>query len=394
MPFEFELLITGRKLSGMVQSSLVFLIARRTWGDAERPEYCQESLSGFGKLCGGVERKTIAVALQDLIRRKLVAVPHPERKGCQAGEKGMYKLTDPKTWRRIKPYEYEAPAALEDPDEDDEEDENAPELAAAAAPDTTEATVSPGHISRAQRVNVRVKGTTGPLAVVYYSTVDEPLAFRSRSTPAGRLQITVSRPAGCSRPQHHPFANHSPSLSDSKGTYDQYESTIKALCLETWGMAPDPALIAGVKKNAGAAPPELFDRIARQRLKRGRNTPGLLLNLAHDAQRTHLAADVHNDDEPTAPINSFEEFSGPLNPSHRWDRIRAALINRRMIAPVVYENWFQLTRELEETATTTTVLVGGATDEVLEFLRVEFTQLIEGVCKELNEPATIIWRRA
>jgi hypothetical protein len=386
-PFEYEYLITGQKLSGLLQSHLLFLIARRTWGEEDRPEWCELSLSELAKLCGGFERKSVAVALADLISRRLIAV-REKRGGC--GEKGMYRLT-PENWRRAKPYVAAKPAAEEEAEAADDETEESADADAQSPPS---ATVSPGRVSRPQAVRIAIKGTADPveLHMVYHCQFTEPLAFRTRPGSNGRLQVTVSKPTatpterigGCSRAQLHP---PHPAI-DTKELND-YQIVTNRLCQEFWGTVPDPELVRLVMKSAGGAPPELFERIARERLKvnRRQNRPGLLPFIAADAERTHLMAEATK--PGPAPDLSFESFKGPLDKTLRWDRIRAVLKTR--LAPHVYDNWFLLTKQLEETATNTTVL-DFAGDKHSGFLTVEFSELIASICAELHEPATILWR--
>lgn len=393
-PHEYEHLVTGGKLSGLLQSNLIYWIGRRTWGETLRPEWAKLSLAALAKLCGGFERKSVALALADLIARGIIEARG--REGCTAGTAKMYKLT-PANWKKAAPYvaKPEGDEEIEEaePDTDEEEAADDPQ-------DSQESTLPPGRTSRPQRLSIAFKGAPSPveLRLVYHSEFDQPLTFRSRAGQNGRVQVTVSK-AGeheakrCSHGQLQSFAKHSPSTEENKRV-NNFTTCISSLMLDLWGKAADAKFTAEVIAAAGTAAPELFERLARERLKRGqgKHTPGLLVAIAGDAARTaaQLAALAARLPPPGNMQGShgFDDYKGPLDQGKRWDRIRAHL--RKTVSEVVYSNWFILSRQLDEGPAETIVSV--PTRHIAEFMRIELSDVIHRAAKEIGEPGKIVWR--
>lgn len=392
-PYEYDHLVTGNKLSGLLQASLVYWIGRHTWGNEKRPEWARLSLTALAKLCGGVERKSVAIALADLIKRGIVAAA--DRQGCGATTAKMYKLT-PEKWKTAKPYTPPTPAE-ESEAADDAAAEDDEEIAASGAHEAPERIAQPGRASRPQPVAMQLKGAAEPvkIRVVYHSDFDQPLLFRTRPGLNGLLDVRVSRPEGedrakrCSSPRLQSFANHSPSADANKQLAD-YRPVISAIVLQIWQKAADDQLIAAVVAAAGPAPVALFQHHVHLKFKSRADaarfhSPALLPLLAADALKTHLAM---NQRPPADPPELAQPAEEPLNPTRRWDRIRAAIKTR--VSATVYANWFAHTRQIEEGKNTTTV--GVFSPEQAGFMDAEFSALIGQVCSEQKEPGKIIWR--
>ena len=86
VPHDYGELIRGNKLGGALQRDLVYWIERETWvrkrvkGEIVRPEFAKLSFGQLAKLCGGVERKNVVVAIADLERRRIIEAR--DRTGC------------------------------------------------------------------------------------------------------------------------------------------------------------------------------------------------------------------------------------------------------------------------------------------------------------------------
>jgi hypothetical protein len=394
-PYEYDHLVTGNKLSGLLQANLVYVISRNTWGNAKRPEWAKLSLTALAKLTGGVERKSVAIALADLIRRGIVAAR--DRKGCAATAAKMYRLT-PEKWRRAKPYVPPTPAEEAEAELEVTAEDSA-ETADPAAAESQERTVAPGRQSRPQPVSISVKGSETPIAirVVYHSRFDEPLSFRTQPGANGNLSVTVSRPdeqkaKRCSPAQPQSFPVSSPSTEENK-RLTEYRVFISQLVLNLWGKTADEQLIAAVLKAAGAAPIRLFEHIVFLRFKNRSDasrfhSAGLLPSLAQDARQAYLAMQTKENNNPQAPEKRPASPAEPLDMARRWDRIRGTL--KAKLSPTVYANWFEYTRQIEERRDATVVSV--ATEDQAKFMEDEFTSLIKAACLQLGEPTVIFWR--
>jgi hypothetical protein len=296
-PHAYGQLISGGKLGGALQRDLIYWIEFYTFGQEKRPEWAKLSLTALAKLCQvwddgklrPVERKSVATALADLEKRNIIEAR--DRKGCGPTTAKMYKVT-PERWKAAPPYIPPTPKELEEiaAAEDAEEIE---EPASAPQEPTAPATVAPGKSSRPVMLAIALKGQDAPvrLRVEYHSDFDQPLTFRSFPGANGRLRVSVCRPAeqkanGCSRTQPQ-FAN--PTVENKR--FKEFDTCVNSISLDTWGIALEDALITRIAEAAGAAPVATFERIARKKLS-GRNAardhkPGLLVNLAEQASRSH-----------------------------------------------------------------------------------------------------------
>lgn len=411
-PHEYEHLITGNKLSGLLQSNLIYWIGRNTLGKESRPEWARLSITELARMCAGVERKSVSIALADLLKRGIIAAP--VREGCAANTPKMYKLC-PENWRKAPAYAPEVDAdllALARSVEagwakDGEEEE------ADAAQQTR--MVDPGKSSKPQPIALTVKGSE-PFMVrlVYHSEFDEPMAFRARAGRNGRLQVTACRPAAnvvwgaangekadegkakpCSRGQLH-----GKDAFDENAELTGYRDYLRPLILDLWNSAKGEDFIRRVFEAAQGAPvadlqSQVDVRFARQQgietfaRNARKHRPGLLISLAGDAARAFRLREEIEKARPdkmatTQPAKPPEA----LNPSRRWDRIRAHL--QTQLSQVSYDNWFAFTRQLEETEHTTTI---GVQDETTaEYLKTEYGRAIEMAAAYLGEPVRFIWR--
>lgn len=294
-PHEYgDILITGQKLGGALQRDLIYWIERHTWGanvgtkgDVKRPEYAKLSLGALARLCGGAERKNVAVALADLETRGIIA--SRDRKGCGATTAKMYKLT-PEKWEKAKPY---APptakeiAAAESAAEESPDDEIPP-----SDPQTgLQSVVEPGKVSKPQPLPVKVSkdGPAVLLRVSYRSSCPYPLTFSARAGANGRIQVTAAHHdhhANCSRTQPQ-FAK----TSVETKRFSEFDSASNRLTLRTWTKEADRKLVEQIVKAAGNASAELFEDIASKKLSQPgagkKHTSGLLIALAQEASRSH-----------------------------------------------------------------------------------------------------------
>jgi hypothetical protein len=302
-PHEYgDVLITGKKLGGALQRDLIYWIERYTWGKntgtptvVKRPEFAKLSLSMLARLCGGVERKSVAIALKDLEARGIIEAR--DRKGCGATVGKMYKLT-PEKWRKAKPYEAPTPKQIAEAEAEAEAEADDDEPIAGKPVAEAHSDVEPGKASRPQAMAVNVaKGTPAvTISVVYRSECPFPVRFSTRTSSGGRLHVTAA-PHGQSEPKANNCSRTQPQLKnhpvDNKQFAD-FAASINYITMQVWGKAADDALVIQIVRAAGAATVETFQRIAWLRL-RGResahkHTPGLLVALARDAQ----AADAQN----------------------------------------------------------------------------------------------------
>ncbi len=401
-PHEYEHLITGNKLSGLLQANLIYWIGRNTFGKESRPEWARLSITDLAKLCGDVERKSVAVALADLLERGIIAAP--PREGCAANTPKMYKLC-PENWRKAPSYK---PA----PD---------PELVKLAkaveagwqeeAEEEPERTVAPGKSSKPVTVAMPQKDADPfPVRIVYYCEFDEPVSFRARPGRNGRLNVTACRPSSlkpelpatpatvspCSRTQLHA----APTFEENT-ELARYRAYLVPLVLDLWGTATDDAFVKLVFDAADGASLETFQAQLILKFKAtdanridareaSKHKPGLLRNLAEQAARTHKLAQAREKERAAAmPAVTPQKPPEPLDAARRWDRIRQQL--QALLTPESYANWFAFTRQAEETATSTTVIANGDHEEV-EFICQEYGQMIEATCRKLGEPTLIMWR--
>jgi hypothetical protein len=396
-PFQYQYLATMKKgsdgrarpmLSGLLQANLIFWIGRKTYGGKNNPEWADLSITDLAELCGGVERKSVAVALADLLRRRIIATP--DRNGCAANAPKMYKLC-PENWRTAPPYEPEADADADKA----RQIEQAKAIEAAWAEKARQAdaeeaqTVAPGKVSRPAPVAIAVKNAEPVhVRIVYHSEFDQPIAFRARAGKNGRLQVTACKP--CSRPQPHEKA--APEENTALSSYRDY---LFPLVLKLWGVATDDDFVRKVFASAQGAPVETLADVVRLKLpnpdKASYHVPGLLVNLAEQAGRTHrLRAELAAKEEARKmPAVTSQSPPEPLNPARRWDRIRQELKGR--MTPESYGNWFARTRQIDEDDDTVTVLVDGD-QATVDFITDEYHNLLNAVCEQIDEPTVFLWR--
>jgi len=415
--YDYDFLATHKEgkpmLSGLLQSNLIYWISRKTVGDEKRPEWARISITQLAQLCGGVERKSVATALADLLKRQIIAAP--VREGCAANTPKMYKLC-PENWRKAKPYTPEVDAELltlakqveagwADSEIDVEEDDIEMRR-------LTRVEVAPGKRSKPQPVAMPVKGAEPFMVrVVYHSEFDEPMAFRARSGKNGRLQVTACRPASnvvwgaegaeekakaCSRPQPH-----GAQASEENTELARYRVYLNATMLDLWETAKDERFIQAVFGAADGAPLEALHNQVAIKFKRGqgettfrtearKHQPGLLINLASDAARAFkLRQQTEKERTDQMPPVEASKPAEPLDPNRRWDRIRRELQKRLPL--VSYENWFAYTWQIDETAELMTVVLNADQDTV-EFLMQEYAPLIAEICNAIHEPPAIQWR--
>ena len=325
VPHEYgDILISGGKLGGQLQRDLVYWIERHTIGNAKRPEFAKLSITAMARMCQvwdadkgklrPVERKSVAVALADLERRKIIEAR--DRKGCGPTTAKMYKLT-PEHWRKAKPYEPPTRKELEEA-EATVEAEDAAEETTAPAPEA-ESTVQSGKMSRPQAVSIRPTRNAEPVTIrlVYNPNgFDTPVTFQARTGPNGRIQVSArphkhseakANDYGCAQPQS--FAVSSPPSEENK-RFTDFDVCANSISLETWGIALEDELIRQIVTAAADAPVELFNRIARKKLETRTahkdHTKGLLVHLAAEAARSHTKEKAiearRAADRPAAPI--------------------------------------------------------------------------------------------
>jgi len=279
-----DILITGQKLGSALQRDIVYWIERKTWGDMKRPEYAKISLGTFCKLCGVKERKTVQLALRYLIKAGIIGVR--DWKGCGETVARQYKLT-PERWKAAPKYE---PTAIEDEAVDIAEVEDTDEEDTANEAETApERIVQPGKVSRPQGITINTKEAPAVVVrVTYHSELDFPVSFRARAGRNGRMQITAAAlrsPVNCS----HPQPQFTKSSTDSK-RFDSFDAAANRIALQAWDKEADQKLIHRIIEAAGNAPVELFEHIARARVRKrdaAKYGPLLLVHIAADAASTH-----------------------------------------------------------------------------------------------------------
>jgi hypothetical protein len=406
--YDYDFLATQKDgkpmLSGLLQSNLIYWISRKTVGDEKRPEWGKISISQFAEFCGS-DRKSIALALADLIDRQIIEVP--KREGCAKNAAKMYKLC-PQNWRRARPYSPEVDADLlalakavekgweADAAEDDDEQ-----------PETETRVVDPGKRSRPHPIAMPVKGAEPFMVrVVYHSEFDEPMAFRARAGRNGRLQVTACRPAARTAGDEEAKPCRAAALHGAEGfeantELTRYRTYLNALMLKLWETAKGEDFIRAVFKAADGAPLEaLQNQVALKfkdaqgdatfRKEARKHQPGLLIGLAEDAARAFKLR-LQTDKTRTAqmPPIGARKPPEPLNPARRWDRIRQQLQKR--LTPESYENWFARTWQMDERGDLMIVGVDGGEETVL-LLTEEYGPLIAEICAAVKEPLTIQWR--
>jgi hypothetical protein len=334
-PHEYgDILITGKKLGGPLQRDVIYWIERHTWGknigtptSIKRPEFAKLSLSMLAKLCGGVERKSVAIALKDLETRGIVEAR--DRKGCGATVAKMYKLT-PENWRKAKPYEAPTAKEIEEAEAEAEATEDEDEIVTGPVAEAY-SDVAPGKASRPQAMAISVTkdAPAVTIRVVYRSECPFPVRFKTRAGSGGRLHVTAT-PNGQSEAKANDCSRTQPQLKNQpvdNTRLAEFGTVVNYITMQVWGKAADDALVAQIVKAAGAATTETFQRIAWLRLK-GResarkHTPGLLVALAGDAQRADAQRAAERAQERQNVAAQTRRLLADLSPEDRaeYDRL-------------------------------------------------------------------------
>jgi hypothetical protein len=312
MPYDFDHLVKGNKFSdgepkfkGLLQMSLIYMIARRTWGTAERPEYWKVSVRQLAAECGA-EARNVAIDLADAKARGMLT--WPEREGCRQNAPKMYRLT-PEGWFRAPKYVAPAPAVVEKAAAAAEEEET-PETelhrTMQEEPEPAAAVVAPGKTSRPAPVSIRLKGHETPLElrVSYHNLLDFPVRLSCKAGLNGRIVVTTDKGEGKANANPPGVVVHdytksynSPSVPPQKTPqpvdtpdFTAYRNYLDEKILEFWGVATDKTFQKQVYDNAGGAPLHVFQTVVNNKFPSARqvkdNKYGLLLRLAETAART------------------------------------------------------------------------------------------------------------
>lgn len=291
-------LIRGGKLGGAIQRDIVYWISRFTVGenmggkgdDVKRPEWAMLSLGKLAGLCQvwdddkgrlrAVERKSIALALADLLERKIIEAR--DRKGCGPTTTKMYKLT-PEHWEKAPPYRPPTPRELDEAEAiAEEEDEEAETVQADAG---TEEIVEPGKNSRPARF--QLAAPTATIRVTYRSDFSFPVRFRATAGSNGSLHVTAA-PHGEQEANNCSHAQpQRAKLSEEKKRFIDFEDAATRVTLANWSKLADAALVNSIVEAAGPDTPVwMFEQICNGRLlkKRKQDTSGLLIHLAKEAR--------------------------------------------------------------------------------------------------------------
>jgi hypothetical protein len=308
IPHQFgDLLIRGGKFSGQLQIELMYLIGRETIGaavdnDETRPEWCRSSYTAFAKRCRrwdsktgrlrDTERKSIVIALADLVNRGLIV--ERDRTGCGKTTIKMYKWGSFEQWRNAPAPEPSSKAELEAADAEAEEsiEEPVPEGDAATE---AEQTVANGKLSRPQPVSVKPGRNQEPVTIrlVYRPTGFEfAVRFRARTGANGRIQVSAEPCRGGEekgKNYGHPRPQFENSFVEDK-RFIEFEELVSRVSLEVWGIAPDNAFVQRIAETAGGATAEELEKIARRKFAgrdaAARYTKGIWLELAKDAAQS------------------------------------------------------------------------------------------------------------
>jgi hypothetical protein len=306
-PHEYgDLLIVGGKLGGTIQRDLIYWIQRHTWGDARRPEYAKLSLSQLAKLCGGVEKKNVSIALADLFDRQIITIK--DRTGCGNTVAKMYKLT-PEHWKEARKYTPPSPAALAKAQAVAEAEDNAEEAentkAATSCPTAAPIQVRRGKPSQPQPVQIQLRDSDSPvkLSIVYHNECPDALTFSSRTGKNGRLEVfaaphcsprnspapNTENPSNYSRTRLQQNPENSGQPQHNK-EFKQYLSFCQSFVISRFRKPLDPELFTRIMNAAGNAPLEMFAQIVNDTFRAPgarKHTSGLLVALATRAAQAH-----------------------------------------------------------------------------------------------------------
>jgi hypothetical protein len=302
-PHEYgDYLIAGNKLGGALQRDLIYWIERYTWGNPKRPEFAKLSFTLLARLCGGVERKNVALQLADIERRKLIE--SRDRTGCGKTTAKMYRLL-PQNWKTAPAYtaptpeqEEEAIAAIV------AEDDDLREQAVSEPQEPRQTIVEARKVSRPQTIShIPSKGAEAiKLSVTYRSFCPFPMEFSCRTKANGNLEFSAAVHGDLNLGRQRPKLK-SDVVENTR--FSDFESAIQKLTIRTWGKEADPDLISQIFAAAGTATAQTFTDIAESKLNRPdarrRHSSGLLIHLAAEAARTQLRLNQIN----LAPIARY-----------------------------------------------------------------------------------------
>lgn len=388
VPNELDYLYTGNKIGGLIQSQIIWFLIRETWGHESRREWAPVSIRKMGQLCGGVDHPSVLRSFKDLAKRGIIAVQ--KGRGCTALK--LYKLTVD-NWKNAPAYEPTVQLLNDEaaPEEDDEAEPDDP-----ARPDSFGGNL----ILRPNR-----KGRVVPARIEPKDR--EPVDFRLRfantcshsmqvcaSAKADLLLITIRDSEPEANKKRITGSSQAPSISQTVENTQatDYRIAISNICLNIWEKAADAKLIESVIRAAGAAPVEIFQRLADKKLSgrdaARRHSSGLLIELAKDAAKTHeavkhLAKPEKREAPPLPPPD-------PLDPSKPWDKVRNQL--QAICSKETYDNWFAYTRQI--TFDKKSIIVAVPNDGVKAFLESDddIKQRLIEACSYTRQPEKIVWR--
>jgi hypothetical protein len=375
LPNEIYALFEKGLLNHGHQILVALAVLKLTLGAQGRPEYASASYDRVGEMCGGIARSNVSRVMKALHKRGVVELL--EKTGCRSLR---YKLI-PEKWADVLP-------------DDEPEEEEKPEPASRAIGDKV--IVRPGGKSPCvaarlapkdqEPVDFRIEcENAGAHPVEFTATIDGDLIqvrICSQEPDSERRKSEFSGPAG-------PNENSQPIVNNRVA---DFQKAVNYTTLHFWNRAADKGLIGQVIKAAGAAPVELFQRFVDDKLSpRGaakKHTPGLLIELARDAARTHQALkEAPAMPRPTiADRPAFQE--PPLDSSIAWDRFKAVLKAELGAGP--YENWIARTRQMQATADS--IYVAVPDQGTRDYLKSEFSDVLEKIRRQLNDLREIEWR--
>lgn len=203
--FADDLIAKGKLAPGGLETSIVIVLQRYTWGAENKPEYFHVSNAKLAKLCN-VARQSIDEPLKRLAAVGiLTSIPGDERApAASAGRCRGYRLT-PEHWHAAKPYR----ATAAQPEKN--ADPLPPPIATAAfANPKTVLVVLPGKHSRPMPLHLALKGKPEmdcPIRFVGDGDVTMGLAF-SPVTTADGIDVFFRRADRVAKDLNFPASNN------------------------------------------------------------------------------------------------------------------------------------------------------------------------------------------
>jgi hypothetical protein len=289
IPREYFQLAKEKKLSGLMQSTMLLLIMQNTWGAKGRPEYAPISLKTFSEECGDASRGAVCRDLQDMELRGLIeSKTGPGCKGLK-----LYKVTQSK-WRDAPMYvaDIETAADVEDNFEDDEPQTDGRVVVRPNA--------DPSFVSRRLALKDR---EPVDFRIAYTSSFAQPLAISSSVTDdvvtihlhgAGKANIKAS--TGLYR---DPIQKAKTEAVERLESFDRAISVTQTSLFDRPFDSTVPAdkkflrsILAAAGDTLPAAYFETFVREEIQAMVRRRKSiyPGILISLAAQAARKFAAS--------------------------------------------------------------------------------------------------------